>query len=161
MAVISPTTRLKSLRRGRAIHLLDIENLTGSPRPSTDEVKQVMAAYQRLVRIGPMDQFVVAVNHNALVAVGVALRGVQLLARSGPDGADRALAEAARTDRIDLRFERAVIGSGDGYFADLAIWLTGNGLHVTVVSQPGHLSWRLYAAVPDVVRLELPVRQAA
>ncbi|MEU6410629.1 hypothetical protein [Microbispora sp. NPDC046933] len=161
----TPITRLRSLRRGRAIHLLDIENLAGSPVPTTEDVQRVMGAYRHNVPVGPLDQFIVAVNHNALVPVGVAmglaLGGVQLLVRSGPDGADRALDEAARTDRIDLRFERAVIGSGDGFFADLAVWLAGRGLHVTVVSQRDHLSWRLYTAVPDTVTFELPVARAA
>lgn len=152
----TPITRLRSLRRGRAIHLLDIENLTGSPLPTTHDVRRVMRAYQDKVPVGALDQFIVAVNHNALVSVGIALRGVQLLARSGPDGADHALDEAARTDRVDLRFERAVIGSGDGYFADLAVWLASCGLHVTVVAQHHCVSWRLYSTVPDVVTLDLP-----
>lgn len=146
--------RRQSLRRGRAIHLLDIENLTGAPSPTTREALETMAAYQAVVPIGPADQFVVAVNHTALLAVGIALRGVQLLARSGPDGADRALAETAYHDRIDLRFERAVIGSGDGYFTELAVWLANAGLHVTVVSRPGCLNWRLYTAVPDILSIE-------
>lgn len=161
----SPITRLRSLRRGRAIHLLDIENLAGSPRPTTYDVRQTMGAYRHAVPIGPLDQFIVAVNHSALVPVGVAmglaLGGVQLLVRSGPDGADQALDEAARTDRVDLRFERVVIGSGDGYFADLAGWLAGRGLHVTVASRRDRLSWRLYTAVPDTVTFSLPVPQAA
>ncbi|MEN3536104.1 hypothetical protein AAH991_13395 [Microbispora sp. ZYX-F-249] len=157
----TPTTRLRSLRRGRAVHLLDIENLTGTALPTTHDVHRVMNAYQRTVPVGPLDQFIVAVNHNALVSVGIALRGVQLLARSGRNGADQALDEAARTARVDLRFERAVIGSGDGYFADLALWLAGCGLHVTVVAQRACLSWRLYTAVPDTVTFELPVPQAA
>jgi hypothetical protein len=152
-----PRSRRKSLRLGRTIHLLDIENLTRATRPTTTEVVDVMATYQRLVPIGPLDQFVVAVNHGAFVAVGIALRGAQLLARSGPDGADQALVEAARNDRVDLRFDRVVIGSGDGYFADLAAWLRAGGVQVTVVSRRECLSWRLYTAVPDLIFLELPV----
>lgn len=153
--------RRQSLRRGRAIHLLDIENLTGAACPTTRDALEVMAAYQAAVPIGPADQFVVAVNHAALLAVGVALRGARLLARSGPDGADRALAETAYLDRIDLRFERVVIGSGDGYFTELAVWLINAGLQVTVVSRPGCLNWRLYAAVPHVVSIEPAPRCAA
>jgi hypothetical protein len=140
---------------------LDIENLAGSARPATAEVDRVMGAYQRLVPIGPMDHVVVAVNHNALVAVGLAFHGVQLLVRSGPDGADSALSEAARADRIDLRFERVVIGSGDGYFADLALWLADHGVRVFVVARPRSLSWRLYAAANDFAYLDPAAHQAA
>jgi hypothetical protein len=152
---------MRSLRQGRAIHLLDIENLAGSAHPATAEVDRVMNAYQRLVPIGPMDHVVVAVNHNALVAVGLAFHGVQLLVRSGPDGADSALSEAARADRIDLRFERVVIGSGDGYFADLARWLAEHGAQVTVVARARGLSWRLYVAVSDIAYLGPAADQAA
>ncbi|GAA1290658.1 hypothetical protein Psi02_34560 [Planotetraspora silvatica] len=152
---------MRSLRQGRAIHLLDIENLAGSARPGTAEAEQVMAAYRRLVPIGEMDQFVVAVNHNAVVGVGLAFHGVQLLMRSGPDGADSALSEAARADRVDLRFERVVIGSGDGYFTDLARWLADHGVRVTVVARTRSISWRLYVAVSDVAYLDPVTDQAA
>lgn len=151
----------RRLRSGRAVHLLDIENLTGAGRPTTSQVTAVMALYRYAVPVGPTDQFVVAVNHGALVAVGLAFRGVQLLARSGPDGADHALAEAARGDRMDQRFDRVVIGSGDGYFADLAAWLADGGVHVTVVSHAEALSRRLCAEVSDVITLEGPTARVA
>ncbi|GAA1276698.1 hypothetical protein GCM10009677_33110 [Sphaerisporangium rubeum] len=151
----------ESLRRGRAMHLIDIENLVGSTRPTTCEVEEIMVVYETLVPIGARDQYVVAVNHNALLAAGIAFRGVRLLARSGPDGADRALVEAAYDDRIDRRFERVVIGSGDGYFTGLAAWLGEAGRQVTVVSRAKSLSRHLAAAVPDVIRLEPPAPHAA
>ncbi|MBX6169014.1 MAG: hypothetical protein IRY84_15425 [Thermobispora bispora] len=53
------------------------------------------------------------------------------------------------------------IGSGDGYFADLAIWPADRGLHVAALSRRTCLSWRLYTAVPDIVTFELPVARAA
>ncbi|GAA1513758.1 hypothetical protein GCM10009677_53630 [Sphaerisporangium rubeum] len=120
-----------------------------------------MAEYQDLVLIGPMDQFVVAVNPRSMVNVGVALHGARLLIRSGLDGADSALVDTAVADRIDLRFERAVIGSGDGYFTSLAIWLTEAGLHVTVVSRPERLNRRLHATTGDVTYLPPTVALAA
>ncbi|SDH28409.1 NYN domain-containing protein [Sinosporangium album] len=147
----SPSRRLRALRHGRAIHLLDIENLTGSGCPTTESVHEVMALYARHIAIGPMDHFIAAVSHHSLIAAGIALRGMRLLARSGRDGADRALVETARHDRIDLRFERVVIGSGDHYFTGLATWLRGRGIHVTVLSHPNRLSRQLRAAALDVV----------
>lgn len=153
--------RRRLLRRGRGIHLLDIENLTGSPSPTTVQVTAFMSRYRGLVPVGPADQFVVAVNPRAVLSVGIALRGIQLLIRSGPDGADRALTECGYADRLPERFERVVIGSGDGHFTDLAAWLAGHGMHVTVVSKRGSLNWRLYLAAPEVVTFEPPVAQAA
>ncbi|WP_326829128.1 hypothetical protein OIE13_31600 [Streptosporangium sp. NBC_01810] len=152
---------MRSLCDGRSIHLLDIENLTASSLPTTAEVGQTMNEYREHVPIGPMDQFIVAVNPRSMVNVGIAIRGVQLLIRSGADGADRALVEAAVSGRIDLRFERVVIGSGDGYFADLAAWLAAAGLHVTVVSRPASLNWRLYAAAGDITYLPPALALAA
>ncbi|MGW4638385.1 NYN domain-containing protein [Sphaerisporangium sp. NPDC004334] len=151
----------ESLRHGRAMHLIDIENLVGSTQPTTFEVEEVMTVYEGLVPAGAMDHRVVAVNHTALLPTGIAFHGVRLLARSGPDGADRALVESAYVERVDRRFERVVIGSGDGYFTGLATWLTEAGLHVTVVSRAGSLSRRLAAAVSDVIRLEPPASHAA
>jgi hypothetical protein len=163
MDVSTPTGygRRRPLFPGRAVHLLDIENLTASSRPSTSDVATVMTLYRTLVPIGPMDQFIVAVNHNALVQAGIAFRGVQLLARSGPDGADRALVETAYGDRLEQRFDRVVVGSGDGYFTELVSWLTAAGVRVTVVSRRGSLSWRLYAAAPDTVAFDPPAATAA
>ena|SRR5437868_7573057 len=144
---------MRSLRKGRTLHLLDIENLTASAIPSTQQVEEVMTAYRRLVPAGPMDQIIVGMNPRSMVPVGIALPGARILIRSGPDGADSILTETALNDRIDFRFERTVIGSGDGYFAELAHWLTAAGSHVTVVTRTGSLSWRLYTATEDIAFL--------
>ncbi|MER6832304.1 hypothetical protein ABT352_40395 [Streptosporangium sp. NPDC000563] len=152
---------MRSLRDGRSIHLLDIENLTASPAPTTAEVRQTMNEYRERVPIGPMDQFIAAVNPRSMVSAGIAIRGAQLLIRPGADGADSALTEAAVSGRIDLRFERVVIGSGDGYFADLAVWLAGAGLRVNVVSRPTSLNWRLYIAGSDITYLPSRLALAA
>ncbi|GGK74284.1 hypothetical protein Sme01_33740 [Sphaerisporangium melleum] len=73
-----------------------------------------MSDYLRRVPAGSLDQFVVGVNPRSLAEVGRVIHGAQILTRSSPDGADSVLAEMAVNDRIDLRFERMVIGSGDG-----------------------------------------------
>ncbi|MFC0865723.1 hypothetical protein ACFHYQ_25835 [Sphaerimonospora cavernae] len=151
----------RSLRIGRAVHLLDIENLTRSTRPTTSEVVALMGHYRTIVPIGSMDQFIVAVNHNALVSVGTAFHSAQLLARSGPDGADQALVEAAYGDQLNQRFDHVVIGSGDHYFAELAGWLTVSGVRVTVISRREALSWQLYAAVPDIRTIDPATPEAA
>ncbi|GAA3146930.1 hypothetical protein [Nonomuraea roseoviolacea] len=145
---------MRTLRAGRAIHLLDIENLAASPTPAATEIAHTMSDYLRRVPVGPLDQFVVGVNPRSLAEVGRVIHGAQILTRSGPDGADSVLTEMAVNDRIDLRFERVVIGSGDGYFADLATWLTAHDVQVTVVSRTGLLSWRLYVAVRDITYLD-------
>jgi hypothetical protein len=146
---------MRNLAYGRTVHLLDVENLVGSPRPGTSEVTTMMRHYRRRVPAGDMDQYVVAVNHGALLPVGMALTGVQLLARSGRDGADNALREVILLDQLDARFERVVIGSGDGIFTELAAWLAGLGVLVVVVSRPDALSRGLSRTAGEVIPLDL------
>jgi uncharacterized LabA/DUF88 family protein len=54
------------------------------------------------------------------------------------------------------RFDRIVIGSGDGAFVDLAERLTAAGRRVEVVSRPASLSRRLARAATVVVALPEP-----
>ncbi|MEV0421920.1 hypothetical protein [Streptosporangium canum] len=146
---------MRNLSEGRAVHLLDVENLVGNARPATGDVRTMMARYRERVPTGGVDQYVAAVNHGALVPVGLALAGIQLLVRSGRDGADGALAEVIRLDHLADRFERVVIGSGDGVFADFAGWLSGRGVLVVVVSRPESLNRRLRRTAAQVISLDL------
>ncbi|MFC4061730.1 NYN domain-containing protein [Planomonospora corallina] len=145
---------MRNLSQGRTVHLLDVENLVGAPRPVLAEVATMMSLYHACVPTGGMDQYVAAVNHGALLSVGLVLSGIQLLVRSGRNGADEALREVIRLDRLHARFERVVIGSGDGVFADLADWLRRRGVQVVVVSRPGALSRRLRRTAGRVIPLE-------
>ncbi|MEU0521521.1 hypothetical protein [Streptosporangium sp. NPDC006007] len=146
---------MRNLSQGRAVHLLDVENLVGAARPATGVVRTMMSRYRERVPTGGMDQYVAAVNHGAMVSVGLALAGIQLLVRSGPDGADHALIEVIRLDRLADRFERVVIGSGDGTFTEFAGRLAGVGVQVVVVSRPGALNHRLRRTAGQVIPLDL------
>ncbi len=55
-----------------------------------------------------------------------------------------------KTERIDERFDRVVLGSGDGIFAEVCALLQAAGCVVTVVSRREALSRRLRFAVRDV-----------
>ena len=79
--------------------------------------------------------------------------------RSGPDGADLALLDVLENERVDERFERVTICSGDGIFVPSAAWLAGADVDVTVVSLPGHLATRLQFAARNVTLL--PVASVA
>jgi hypothetical protein len=82
--------------------------------------------------------------------------------RSGRDGADLALVQIVDTENVASRFERVVIGSGDGIFAEPAARLQSLGASVTVVSRRESLSRELSFAVRDVRILEpLPGQPAA
>ncbi|MBG0830366.1 NYN domain-containing protein [Planomonospora sp. ID67723] len=146
---------MRNISQGRSVHLLDVENLVGAPRPATSDVVTMMDHYRKRVPASGMDQYVAAVNHGALVTVGLALAGIQILVRSGRDGADEALCEVIRFDHLDDRFERVIIGSGDGIFTELADWLRRRGVQVVVVSRPDALSYRLRRTAGQVIPLDL------
>ena len=93
-------------------------------------------------------QHIVACSHHAAPTVAFAFPSARHLWRSGPNGADLALLDVLENERVDERFERVTICSGDGIFAASAAWLAGADVDVTVVSLPGHLAARLATRGP-------------
>ena len=140
-------------KAGRQLILIDIENLTGTPSPTCDDVETAKAALRQVVPGFDDAQHVVACSHHAAPAVAFAFRSARHLWRSGPDGADLALLDVLENERVDERFERVTICSGDGIFAASAAWLAGADVDVTVVSLPGHLATRLQLAARNVTLL--------
>jgi len=145
-------TRL-GLRAGRQLILIDIENLTGTPSPTCEEVETAKADLRKVVLGFDDAQHIVACSHHAAPTVAFAFRAARHLWRSGPDGADLALLDVLENERVDERFERVTICSGDGIFTMSAAWLAGAGVDVTVVSLPGHLSTRLRLAARHITLL--------
>ncbi len=137
--------------RHRALHLIDIENLIGLARPAMTEVIACHAAYRPLIR--PGDLVVVACNHGAFPAVGWGWPGARLLVRSGENGADQALLDILRYERVEDRFETVVVASGDHIFTGAVAWLAGIGVSVTVISRSEALSRRLRMAACQVLEV--------
>jgi NYN domain len=138
----------------RAMHLIDIENLTGSPLPSLADAAHVRAVYRKHVGVGPGDHVVVACSHLAFKNAGFGWSDARHLVRSGPDGADSELLDVLYLENVAARFHRIVIGSGDGIFAAAAAYLASRGCHVAVVSRRERLSARLRLAAHDVIYLD-------
>lgn len=146
------TRSVRARRCGnRRLHLIDVENLVGSPRPSLAEVEDCAARYRLATAPGPSDQYVVACNHGAAAAVSFGWPGARVRMRSGPDGADLALIEVIERERVAERFSDVIVGSGDGIFAPAVARLVADGVAVTVASLEGSLSRRLELAAPTVV----------
>lgn len=136
----------------RQLHILDIENLLGDPRPSQTCVVDAIEHYMNVTHYGEGDLLVAACNHGAALAVGCALGGRhRLLLGSGPNGADYALLEVLMGEALPSRLSRVVIGSGDGIFAESAAQLSRLGTRVTVVSRTAALSARLNLAAAEVI----------
>lgn len=141
----------------RTLVLVDVENLTVGTHFTAADVAATRVAVQAIASV-PADAHVVVATScgTTLVTAGVGWPGARLVWLPGPDGADLALADVALNEDVADRFDRVVIGSGDGLFAVVACFLTTRGLGVTVVARHRSLSRKLAAAVPDVRVIGIP-----
>jgi hypothetical protein len=144
------------IKTSRRIHLVDIENICGAPRPKRGDVETARTHYEERVNPGPDDLVVLACNHGACLEVGLGWPGARLVVRSGEDGADLALLDVIDHEGINSRFNAVVIASGDGIFVGVVAGLAGRGLDVTVASRERALSRRLRLAAGRVCYLADP-----
>jgi hypothetical protein len=138
----------------RRLHLVDIENLVGDPRPSLGQIRETHGRYADRLAIGALDQVVVASSHLTLVNAALGWPHAHYRVRSGPDGADLALLDVLRHENIAGRFTDVAIGSGDHLFAEKAAHLAAQGVWVTVVSRRRGLSPQLAQAACEVIFLD-------
>ena len=144
--------RPKRTELGRCLHLIDIENLVGTARPTAEQVASCRAEYEsRFFEEG--DIVVIAMNHGALMAVSQAWPDARHEIRSGPDGADLALLDVIKHERVADRFVTVIIASGDGIFTDAAAWLGRQGVMTIVVAAPESTANRLRLAATKTVEL--------
>lgn len=142
----------------RRLHLLDADNLIGDPRVTDPGViGRCFRDYCSVAGHRPGDHVVVGTGCNGVHALAVqqAWQPARVVRRSGPDGADLALIEAATVEAERHRYTHFVIGSGDHRFADLYDELVDKGYPVTVVSRSRSLSRALRSRAGDQV-LYLP-----
>lgn len=145
-------------RRGRRLHLLDIENLVGGSHAGEEAVVAAYSSYDGIVGPGPADQLVIACGPTlAPRAWFAAPRRARLLLGRGLDGADRALRAAAPVRFVAEHYSGVVIGSGDGGFAAYARSLRAAGCAVEIVLGRGAPARALLAAADRVSSLSSPV----
>ena len=141
-------------KQNRTLHLVDVENLAGGSLCSLQGVTATADDYLILFPPTEKDLYVVATScSNAPVGFFGWPTSAQRLMRSGENGADLALLEAYTAPEIASRFDRVVIGSGDGIFTDLTSHLTALGCQVIIASRSDSLSKRLRMAAHDIVLL--------
>ena len=144
---------------GRALHLVDLENVIGDPWATGPGVAEV---YETVLTTGGHragDIVVVAANRWLLAELGfVAHTSCQKLVAHGPDGADLALLDWADASWIVQRFERLVVASGDGIFADVVRTARGSGLEVDVVFGGGAVSNRIRALEAELWPVTVPAK---
>ncbi len=150
---LTTTPRTRGMA-GRALHLVDLENLAGDPDAGPARVDATIDAYLAGAVVGNADLVAVAVNHRIYRRSCFSLdRGWEIKLASGPDAGDLALLDAAPVDWVVARFDRLVVGSGDGIFVDLVKAVRRRSVPAWVVARDDSLSGRLAAAASRVVRL--------
>ena len=160
----APGARFTAARRWfpvRRLHLVDIENLAGDPRPSLSRVCEVRGLYADRLAFGAMDQVEVAASsHRTFENAAFGWPRVHYRAWYGPDGADLALLDVLQHENVAGRFTHVVIGSGDHLFAEEAARLADQQVWVTVVSRRGSLSSQLAREAHEVIYLNAAAEAA-
>jgi len=144
------------VKQPRAVHLIDAENLCGSPLLTASAVRDLRRTYTDRVPVGPMDQIILASAHISVLALQAGWPGQRYVMRSGPNGADIRLAEIVAEEQLQRRFQHVYFGSGDGGLAPFAGFLEGNGVPVTAVSRIESISPRMRLATSEVIYLNHP-----
>jgi len=142
----------RNTRPTRTLHLVDLENLASTAHVSEATAHQAAAQYLLASEYTSGDLLVVASSHRNGLAARLAFPGATVRWRSGRNGADLALADAY-SEFDPSRFDRLVLGSGDGIFAGLVATARWSGLNVTVVSHRRNTSAALRAAATTVTLL--------
>ena len=137
----------------RALHVVDIENLTGAPVPSLARVTETQRDYCARLAFGAGDQVVMAASHRGLLNAARGWPHARYRVRSGKNGADLELLDVLEHENVAARFRHVVIGSGDGIFIRSATGLAARGVRVTVVSRQGSLHPYLARAAANVIYL--------
>ena len=141
---------------GRALHLVDLENVLGDPWATGPAV---VDAYEAVLHAGDHhagDLVVVAVNPWMFRTLAfVAHTPCELRVGRGHDGCDLELLGWGSPEWIVARFDRLAVASGDGIFATLVDAVRDAGRAVDVVFGRGGVSRRLQR--DDVRLLPVPV----
>lgn len=146
---------------GRHLILIDIENLTASPAPAAWEVDVAIARLRAHIPGYDDDQRIVACSHHAARVVALAFPGARQIWRSGRDGADLALLDVLENERVENRYGRVTLCTGDGIFTEALARLGRHDVDVTVLALTGHLAARLELAARNVVLLPAPAAATA
>ena len=142
----------------RTLHLLDIENLMCGPMAGSDAIAMTVDAYRTAVPFGPSDYVIAAANPHIVADVVSAIPTALLRIGYGKDGADIALlAEVADVNWIARRYDRVVIGSGDGIFLGVARRLRNLGVAVGVVGVQGRVALGLRETAHFIRYIDSPI----
>jgi hypothetical protein len=159
---LRPRRRAAYVPAGRTLHILDIENIMGGPLSGETALKATVVAYRDLAPVLALDHVFIGVNPGLAPAVAAVWPNAQLRVGGGPDGADHVLLDVlGDTAWIASRYDRVVLGSGDGIFAQVVASLRAAGLPVDVAASPASLSLSLVALASSVIFMPNRAKAAA
>ena len=121
---------------GRRLVLVDLDNVTGMTDLSTEQWRALLQGLRPALGVTDRDHLIIAMCRRTLAQAMVALAEVpgQLLAKDGPDGAEKAIDDALDLAHAATRYTTLVIVSGDHYFTRLADHAHRHGMHVHQVA---------------------------
>jgi hypothetical protein len=146
--------RRKRVLRGRRLVVVDIENAVGGAVMTVEQAATARRAVEVVAGLTGSEHVVIGTSHVGLIPSGLGWPGARLVVRSGADGADLALLSVLTGERIEERFERVVVVSGDGIFTDVVAALGASGVDVSVVARPRSCSRRLRLAAARTLYFE-------
>lgn len=148
--------------RGRALHVIDLENLAGGALGERC-ARKIWLTYERGIGIQNGDRAIVVVSSIFEAAVRPVIPSYVRLefCSPGPDAADLRLQKLAVSEINRTRFAMVIIATGDGSFVRTAEFARSNGMNVWLVSGRSAVARRLAAICPLRSRLRLPGRHAA
>lgn len=146
-----PPSRASS---GRRLVVVDIENVAGGAIQTAEQAAWAHLAVDAACPLRTDDLIVIGTSHTGFVASGVGWPGPRIVVRSGTDGADLALLDVLRTERVAERFDSVVVVSGDGIFTAAVAALEAHGVDVTVLAHVDGCAKRLRLAASHTVFLE-------
>lgn len=116
----------------------------GGPNRGHVALRRALADYREAAAVTDSDHVIIGANPRLGLAAKASWPSARLVVRAGPDGADIALIETVRDVRfVAARYDRIVVGSGDGVFESVARAYRSCGLAVGVVSRQRSLSYAL------------------
>ena len=126
-----------------AVHMIDIENVCGTGKPTWQMVADARRKYLQRVSIQKGDRVFVTAGPQNREAVYEGWPGAIYRFKAGADGADILIAQYICENELNRRYKRAFLASGDGELAPYVETLCRLGLRTTVVALARSTSDRL------------------
>jgi len=142
---------LSRSQKGRTAYFLDVDNLCGTGLAPKHQVEGALIAIRAKFHPSTDDQIYCAATAKAAFYCKQYWPNCSVRVGRGVDGSDICLLNDADPQWLSKRFERVVIASADGIFADLAIELQKLGVKVIIAATSQKVSQKLRAVAPVVV----------